>query len=109
MSDLSIKEVIWQIVASVPQGRVATYGQIAALAGYPRHARYVGSVLKNLPPTTRLPWHRIVNAQGRIAFPVGSDAYLLQRARLEAEGVSFVNGKISLKGYGLARAGNTQR
>ena len=62
-------EKVWQIVHDIPSGHVATYGQIAILAGLPGHARYVGTVLKNLPSQSRLPWHRVVNAKGCISFP----------------------------------------
>jgi len=89
------RERIWQLVHTIPAGKVATYGQIAGLAGLPRHARMVGRVLRNLPPGSRLPWHRVINAAGRI-----STGGREQRERLEAEGVVFINGRISLKDYG---------
>ncbi|WP_303645114.1 MGMT family protein [Marinobacterium lacunae] len=92
--------MIWQIVASIPPGKVATYGQVAALAGCPNHARYVGSTLKKLPKDTTLPWHRVVNAKGESSFPKDSDGYKRQLARLNDEGVSFRNGKLSLSQYG---------
>ena len=95
----SLKETIWQLVAGVPRGKVATYGQIAALAGCPAHARYVGTTLKNLPSGSRLPWHRIVNARGEVAFPAGSEAWERQKARLEAEGVVFLGGRVSLRRF----------
>ena len=98
-SELSLKEIIWQLVAAIPKGKIATYGQIAKAAGYPGHARYVGTTLKNLPKDTKLPWHRVINAQGRLSFPIDSQAYLKQKSRLEAEGVTFINGKICLKIY----------
>jgi methylated-DNA-protein-cysteine methyltransferase-like protein len=97
--DLSLKEIIWQIVASIPKGKVATYGQIAKAAGYPGHARYVGSTLKNLPKDTKLPWHRVINSQGRISFPINSSAYNKQKSRLEAEGVVFNNETLCLKKF----------
>src|SRR5690606_10628515 len=58
----TLQEEIWQWVAAVPPGKVASYGQIAALAGHPRHSRYVGKVLRELPPGSTLPWHRILRA-----------------------------------------------
>ena len=100
---LNKDEIIWQVLASIPPGTVATYGQLANLAGCPNHARYVGFTLKNMPDNTQLPWHRVVNAQGRLSFPVGSEAYARQRALLESEGVVFRNGRISLKSYGWRR------
>lgn len=94
-------EKIWQIVHGIPRGRVATYGQVARMAGLPGYARYVGTVLKKLPGGSQLPWHRVVNASGRISFPSGSEQYQRQKQRLEAEGVVFVNGRLSLDRFGL--------
>lgn len=91
--------MIWQQVAAIPRGKVATYGQIARLCGYPGHARYVGSTLRQLPDGTLLPWHRVINASGGIAFPAGSEAYQIQRSRLEQEGIEFAGDKISLRYY----------
>ena len=81
------------MVAAIPRGRVATYGQIADLAGMPRHARLVGRTLSNLPKGSRLPWHRVVRSDGRIAFPEGSAGWTEQHARLRAEGVALVRGR----------------
>lgn len=94
------KEIIWQIVAAIPAGKVACYGQIAKLAGLPGYARYVGTTLKNLPRDTELPWHRVINAKGQLSFPVGSAAYQCQKSRLEREGVHIEGGKICLPVYG---------
>lgn len=83
------------MVASIPRGKVATYGQIAALAGMPRHARLVGRTLADLPDGSRLPWHRVVNA-GRTISPRGDDrAMIQQRRRLEREGISFIGRRIA--------------
>ncbi|MBV1790021.1 MGMT family protein [Marinobacterium sp. D7] len=101
MQTVALNELIWQIVASIPVGRVATYGQIAKLAGYPNHARYVGTTLKKLPKDTTLPWHRVVNARGESSFPKGSDAYNRQIERLSAEGVIFRHGRLSFSLYGF--------
>lgn len=92
--------MIWQVVAAVPPGKVATYGQIARQAGMPSHARFVGTTLKNLPQGSRLPWHRIVNAQGKISFPLNSPKYMQQRKLLENEGVEFTGPRVSLKQFG---------
>lgn len=97
---VELNEIIWQVVNSIPKGKVATYGQIAAIAGYPKHARLVGNILKKLPKGTSLPWHRIINAQGKISFPIDSEAYKRQRSLLEQEGLVFFNGKLSLKQHG---------
>ena len=99
MTSQKLDEVIWQIVASIPKGKVASYGQIAKIAGYPNHARYVGTTLKHLPKDTSLPWFRVINGKGEIAFPVGSSAYSRQKDALEAEGIAFIKGKISMKIY----------
>ncbi|WP_067863678.1 MGMT family protein [Neptuniibacter marinus] len=95
----SYQERIWQAVSMIPKGYVATYGQVAELAGLPRMARAVGRTLSQLPKDTQLPWHRIINAKGMISFPSESEAYKRQRFRLEEEGISFINGKIKLKSY----------
>ncbi len=100
MSDLNINEMIWQIIASIPEGKVTTYGQIARLTGYPNRARYVGSTLKKLPKDTSLPWHRVINGQGEIAFPPDTKAYKTQRYRLEEEGILFRKGKVPLSEFG---------
>ncbi len=84
-----INHRIWQVVALIPGGKVATYGDVARQAGMPGAARRVGMALRRLPPGTRIPWHRVVNAQGRISLPEGSASQLTQRERLEAEGVVF--------------------
>ena len=96
----SLALLIIQVVAAIPPGRVTTYGQIARLAGYPGYARQVGATLRNLPPDTTLPWHRVINAQGRPAFPPGSDAFREQKQRLQDEGVVFQGDRVSLKRFG---------
>jgi len=87
-------------VKKIPKGRVSTYGSIAEVAGLPRRARLVGTVLKQTPASTRVPWFRVINAGGRISFPVGSDAHERQRSHLEREGISLVRGRVNLKRYG---------
>ena len=84
-----INHRIWQVVTLIPAGKVATYGDVARLAGLPGAARRVGAALRALPPDTRIPWHRVINAQGKISLPEGSRAQYTQRERLEAEGVVF--------------------
>jgi methylated-DNA-protein-cysteine methyltransferase-like protein len=96
-----INHRIWQVVASIPEGRVATYGDVAEKAGLSRAARRVGRALRSLPPETRIPWHRVINAQGRISLPRDSFSYRTQRDRLEAEGVLFGSGgRIDLQRFG---------
>lgn len=87
---------IYDVVRRIPRGRVATYGQVAALAGLPGHARMVGYALAALPDGARVPWHRVVNARGTISPRAASDWTHVQRALLEAEGVRFTDGALSL-------------
>jgi methylated-DNA-protein-cysteine methyltransferase related protein len=92
---------ILQVVAAIPKGKVATYGDIALKAGMARAARRVGRALRELPKNSRITWHRVVNAQGRISLPAGSASRHTQRDRLEREGVLFKpNGSIDLRSYG---------
>ena len=93
-------ELIWSVVRKVPRGRVATYGQIAELAGLEGHARQVGYALHNLPEASGVPWHRVVNAKGEISARTGGDSHELQRLLLEAEGVRFdARGRMDLARY----------
>ena len=79
---------IWRQVRRIPQGRVATYGQIADLARIPRGARQVGYALHALTQHSGVPWHRVLNARGTISLRSGG-APETQRIRLEREGVRF--------------------
>jgi methylated-DNA-protein-cysteine methyltransferase-like protein len=86
---------IYRLVGKIPRGRVATYGQIAELAGLEGHARQVGYALHAAPPG--LPWHRVVNAKGEVSERSSGDSHELQRELLLAEGVEFDGkGRISL-------------
>ncbi len=82
-------ERIYALVRRIPRGRVATYGQIARLAGLGGQARLVGYALHALPAASGVPWHRVVNARGGISLRSGPDGGMLQRRRLESEGVVF--------------------
>ncbi len=91
---------IYSVVAGIPEGRVATYGQVALLAGLPRRARLVGRALAALDGESDLPWHRVVNAQGRISYRGGSPYEHFQRLMLEEEGVVFgPRGRIDLERF----------
>lgn len=91
---------IWSVVKKIPRGRVATYGQIATLAGLDGHARQVGYALHNLPGSSRVPWHRVINAKGEISPRSASDSHELQRLLLEAEGVEFtLDGRVDLRKF----------
>ena len=83
------KQRIWQVISAIPSGRVCSYGEIAKLAGLGRGARQTAWALRGLPRDTRIPWHRVINSQGRISMPEGSSGYREQRKRLRAEGVGF--------------------
>jgi methylated-DNA-protein-cysteine methyltransferase-like protein len=97
----SFFEQVYQVVAMIPPGRVATYGQIAAYLGNPRAARTVGWALHSMPAGVDLPWHRVINSQGRIGGPPGGHRAYEQRALLEEEGVTFdESGRIDLEEYG---------
>jgi methylated-DNA-protein-cysteine methyltransferase-like protein len=87
-------ELIWRTVVAIPRGEIATYGGIARRAGLPGGARMVGHALKVAPRGLALPWHRVVAAGGRIAFPKGSRQYAEQARRLRAEGVDVVCGRV---------------
>jgi methylated-DNA-protein-cysteine methyltransferase-like protein len=80
---------IYKAVRRIPKGRVASYGQVAELAGLEGHARQVGYALHALPPNSGVPWHRVVNAKGEISPRSGGDSHELQRLLLEAEGVEL--------------------
>ena len=100
--DLSPTERLYTALANIPAAKVVTYGQLAELAGMPRRARWVGQVLKNLPKDTTLPWFKVINSQGKISFPPGSEAAELQAERLRDDGVEVSEQyRISLKVYGL--------
>jgi methylated-DNA-protein-cysteine methyltransferase-like protein len=99
MKSIALNEEIWQWVAAIPMGKVATYGQIARLAGYPNHARYVGTTMKNLPRDSSLPWFRVLRSNGELAFPVASPNWQRQKSLLEAEGILFNNFRVSLPLY----------
>jgi methylated-DNA-protein-cysteine methyltransferase-like protein len=75
---------------------VATYGQVAALAGLPGQARQVGYAMAALEVDSGVPWHRVINARGAISLPPADHSALIQRARLEAEGVVFEDDRVSL-------------
>ena len=91
-----MRERIWLVVSQIPCGQVATYGQIAQLAGLPGQARAVGNVLRDLPGGSGLPWYRVINSRGRISFPAGSPKYQQQKEKLESEGIAFDDDRISL-------------
>ncbi|NLT58556.1 MAG: MGMT family protein [Clostridiales bacterium] len=89
---------VYALVAQIPPGRVATYGQIALLAGHPRAARQVGYAMSGASADQRLPCHRVVNRLGGLAPSHAFGGYEVQRAMLEREGVTFLeNGRVCLR------------
>lgn len=81
--------MIYRVVSRIPRGRVATYGQIALLAGLPGQARLVGYALSALPDRSSAPWQRVVNAKGRVSARSGGSHDTLQRVILKKEGIRF--------------------
>ena len=92
-------ERIWATIADIPHGAVASYGQIAEIAGIPRGARQVGYALRHSPEHLELPWHRVLQAAGTSAFESGSRAFREQKKRLEREGVVMLNGRVDMRKY----------
>lgn len=80
---------VYNVVAQIPYGKVATYGQIALYLGHPRAARAVGWALHALPEGRKIPWHRVINSQGRVSTSCLTHSADLQRAMLEEEGITF--------------------
>ncbi len=103
MSVIQISEFtkkVMQQIKLVPQGKVATYKQIAELSGKPQGSRGVAWILHSCSTTYKLPWHRILNSQGKISFEIGSYNFKKQKKLLEHEGAIFMReGQLSLKKY----------
>ena len=87
-------------IMAIPEGNVASYGQIASLAGIQRGHRVVASFLKHQEIYPDLPWHRVIRADGMSGFPIGSDAYNTQKSRLQSEGVLMRKNKVNMVNYG---------
>lgn len=99
-----MKDRVYRFLKTVPPGRVATYGQIAAYLGNPNLSRAVGNILHHNPDPAQIPCHRVVNRHGQVskAYAFGGEA--AQRALLEAEGVVFEpDGSIDLEKYGIEK------
>ncbi|MCS6173837.1 MGMT family protein [Shewanella baltica] len=97
--DLSPMAKIWHIVAMIPQGKISSYGKIADYAGLPGRARYVSKALKSAPEHLSLPWHRVLNSQGKISFEKNSVSFQEQMELLRIEGITVNSGKVSLSEY----------
>ena len=96
----SLAAGVYEVVAQIPRGQVTTYGRVAELAGFPGRARQVGYALAATPDGLDLPWHRVINAQGRISPRSHTRFHELQRVLLEEEGVTFVGDRIDLGRFG---------
>ncbi len=83
---------VWQVVASIPPGRVMGYGEVARAAGFPRYSRMIAAAMSRSPDP--LPWHRVVRSNRTLAFEAGSSAYREQAQRLQREGVRFEGSRI---------------
>ena len=103
MAESIVKELapmIFQVIAQIPYGRVASYGQIARLAGIPKHSRLVGYVLKHMDADSSLPWYRVINSQGKISLSKLNDqGQNIQAQLLLAEGILVVGGKVKMKEF----------
>jgi len=87
-----------EIIQKIPAGKIATYGQIATLAGNNKAARQISRILHSSSDKYDLPWHRVINSQGKISMRSG-DGLEMQKAMLESEGIQVINGRIYLKKY----------
>lgn len=92
---------IYEAVKGIPYGKVATYGQVAALAGEPKMCRAVGNALHKNPDPEGIPCYRVVNAKGELSGAFAFGGPMVQQERLEAEGVEVVDGKVDLQRYGI--------
>ena len=99
-------QIIWDTVRHVPKGNVATYGEVATVSGLVGQARLVGYALHSVPPGVKIPWHRVINSQGKISLPKSNGQYKRQKKLLEKEGIVFRKGKIDLSKYSWLRTMN---
>lgn len=100
-AEKSVYEKIYDAVLMIPYGRVATYGQVAAIAGNRYYARAVGNALHRNPAPDVIPCYRVVNAKGRLARGFAFGGEQRQKQLLEAEGIEVVNNTVDLKRYGF--------
>ena len=96
----SFEQAVYRVTRQIPRGKVVSYGEVARMAGYPGYARHVSKAFNQAPKDLELPWHRVINAQGKISFPVEHDNYQTQKQRLQDEGVTVIGNKISLQQFG---------
>lgn len=93
------RSILYLLLSKIPAGRLVTYGQLARMAGYPGLARWVGRELSQLPDGTKLPWHRVVAAGGRLSLPQNTRAGDEQRQRLRSEGIFVEQDRVKLAQY----------
>ena len=91
---------IWQTVCNIPKGKVASYGQIADLAGLPGRARLVGKLLKVAPDDMNIPWFRVLRSSGHLAFEKGSNQAENQKGLLQEENIIVHNNRVQLEQFG---------
>jgi len=103
-TDANWYQNVWKVVSDIPPGHVLTYGEVARLSGNAGWARRVSQALRRAPRKMNLPWHRVINAQGKISFPEDSSGWVRQKEMLEDEGVVFLKGKINLERFGYRGA-----
>ena len=96
-------QLIYETVRKIPAGKVATYGEVAQVSGLLHQARLVGYALHNLPPGNDVPWHRVVNALGKVSLSDLDGMYERQIRLLQKEGVVFTNGVVDLGRFGWLR------
>ena len=90
---------IYETIREIPRGKVASYGQVAEIAGMPRGARQVGWALRQLPRGHDVPWHRVITSSGKLAFERGSAAFRKQRGLLLDEEVPVIGGRVDMQNY----------
>lgn len=103
----SRREAFRQVLAAIPPGRVCSYGRLAQLAGLGRGARLAGRWLSQLPDDTSLPWHRVLDSQGRLSLPADHPAAQEQLQRLLDEGVVVRNRRVNMARYGWPEPSET--
>jgi methylated-DNA-protein-cysteine methyltransferase-like protein len=90
---------IFKVVNLIPKSKVASYGQVADLAGLPGRARLVGKALGHVPESMRVNWHRVLRSNGQIAFAKGSELAQLQIGKLQEENIAVLNHRVKLKEF----------
>ena len=99
LTDEQKKFMLFAALQAVPSGRVISYGTLARLAGLGNAARWVGHILSKLPADSQLPWHRVIAASGKISLPEASQSGILQRSRLQNEGIQVHHQRINYARY----------